>query len=441
MRMIGTLLVALAVTAAACAPSNGGKATTPTHPSDAPTVSAPEETPEGDDPEETPTPGPVAMPTGDGAGWRYAYISKQRKTELTDVTVAGPKEAWAVGSSGTKLLLLRYDGRRWREVDPPAELNGVLPPTYPPASDEGLLPGEESPPNAEPTWGDVHVAASAPDNVWLLVPKGPLPADGNYFAFRWNGSRWLKMPTMHHTAHVADFKVFGPDDAWTLHGYYKPDAMHWNGRSWRRTRLPADAHSLSGTGPEDVWAVGARDSGPAVTGAELNQPATMHWNGRSWRLIPTPTYAFAEPKPPEGSAVLSSVVALARDNVWAAGSHSYNHGEGRDLPVDPPPILLHWDGERWTKHTAPGCCGTDLAADGSGGILLSTPGTYPFHTSRLSPTGQWGDVPRPPAAPNFQYLRDIDVKALASAPRNGSAWAVGRLFNRKSQRAVIIGYG
>ncbi|MEU0566510.1 hypothetical protein ABZ297_14100 [Nonomuraea sp. NPDC005983] len=34
-------------------------------------------------------------------------------------------------------------------------------------------------------------------------------------------------------------------------------------------RLPADAQSLSGTGPGDLWAVGARHEGPAAprTGA------------------------------------------------------------------------------------------------------------------------------------------------------------------------------
>ncbi|MER6948473.1 hypothetical protein ABT294_31050 [Nonomuraea sp. NPDC000554] len=411
MRLIGTLLVALAVAVAGCASDGAGEVATTK--SGRPTAS----TSEG----ETPTPGPVVTPTADGSGWRYVYVSEQPDSELLDAAAAGPREAWAVGTASGKVLLLRYDGSNWRQVEPPAGLGAV------------------------PAGSQVRVAASAPDNVWLLAPKRVTGDQvDSMAAFRWDGSRWQEVGAELDTGDVADFAVLGPGDAWTVHGVGQPYARHWDGQAWRKVRLPADAQSLSGTGPGDLWAVGARHEGPAITNDEMSQPAAMHWDGQTWRLVPTPTYAFAEPKPPEGSAGLDAVAALSGDNVWAVGEHTFNHGEADDEPDDPPPILLHWDGRQWTKRSAPEsryCC-PKLAGDGSGGVLLAAGGPWFQDTWRLDAAGRRTHLPRLPAVPELKRSQFFGLEALADVPRTGTVWAVGRLEADGGfwRRAVIAQY-
>ncbi|MEV6040751.1 hypothetical protein AB0L65_57255 [Nonomuraea sp. NPDC052116] len=421
MRIIGSLLVVLAVAVAACTtPSgsvSGSESATPTSGRSTPTVPVLEE----DEDDETPTPGPLVTPTAGGSGWRYAYISEHEHADsnLTDVIATGRKDAWAVGVDDGSLLVLRYDGSRWRQVDPPRGL-GELP------SDARVL-----------------AAASAPDNVWLLVPTIS-SADGmdtDTTAVRWDGSRWRKIPGKLET--VADLEVFAPDDVWTVYGVERRHARRWDGRVWRKVRLPAEAESISGTGPSDLWAVGARYSGPGITRDEGSQPAAMHWDGRSWRLVSTPTYAFAAPKPPEGGAGLYSVLALAAGDVWAVGEHTFNHGEVDTEPDDPPPVLLHWDGRQWTRRKAPtfGYCCPLPAPDRSGGILLAVGSPGLGDSWRLSPDGRRTGVRRLPFIPGQKRDRRMfALEALAGMPGPRTVWAVGSVAVGDDGRAVIARY-
>ncbi|MCK2213429.1 hypothetical protein MF672_006425 [Actinomadura sp. ATCC 31491] len=355
-----------------------------------------------------PTPGPVATPAVTGAGWRYAYVSDRPDTRLTDLAAAGPREAWAAGSAAGELLLLRHDGTAWRPAEPP--------------------PGRiRVPPGA-----DVRVAASGPADVWLLLPE--IGADEQVEALsavRWDGSAWHRVPGRIDAPAVADFAVLGPADAWAVHGAGRPLATHWDGRSWTDVPLPGDAEAaaLSGTGPADLWAVGARHSGRGVTGSELSQPAAMHWDGRSWRLVPTPEYAFAAPKPPEGSAGLEGVLALSPTDVWAIGTHTFNHGEAADEPADPPPILLHWDGRAWSRHTAPKagyCCPRLAESPSGGGVLVVTGSPRLRDTWRMAaPGGPAARLPRLPAIPGLKRSQFFTAAGLA---RSGTVtWAAGTL--------------
>ncbi len=355
--------------------------------------------------EEAPTPGPVVTPAASDGGWHYAYVSDQPGSRLTGVTAAGPREAWAAGSEGDRLLLLHHDGTAWRRADPP--------------------PGAP----AVPEGADVRIAASGPDDVWLLLPE--LGADDQVQALtavRWDGSAWHRVPGRIDSPYVTGFAVLGPADAWAVHGSGRRDAAHWDGRSWTKVSLPAYASALGGSGSGGLWAVGFRSSGPGVTESELDQPAAMRWDGRSWRLVPTPTYAFARPKPPEGSAMLDGLVVLGEDDVWAIGVHTFNHGEVDDEPADPPPILLHWDGRSWSRQNAPGdrgyCCPL-LAAGPAGGVLVVTGSPRLRDTWRVAaPGGSAVPLPRLPAIPGLKRTQFFKVEGSA---RSGTTWAAGTL--------------
>lgn len=86
--------------------------------------------------------------------------------------------------------------------------------------------------------------------------------------------------------------------------------------------------SVSFAGPDDGWIVGGAEG-------NLNTPHIYHYAGGSWTK---------ETQDEQGH--LTTVVALAPDNVWTAG------GGG---------LAYHWDGANWKKFTLPGGCVHGLA--------------------------------------------------------------------------------
>lgn len=85
--------------------------------------------------------------------------------------------------------------------------------------------------------------------------------------------------------------------------------FRWTSGGWT-THAPASFRSgtgLAGTSPNDVWA--------------SNHRSFIHWNGAR-----TETFAAGRSYP--------TLLAIARDDVWAAGSHR---------------VLAHWDGAEWQE--------------------------------------------------------------------------------------------
>ena len=108
---------------------------------------------------------------------------------------------------------------------------------------------------------------------------------------------------------------------------------HWDGSSWTQVPTP----SLQGTGyflgvaaiaSDDVWGVG-------VQGGYPFQTLTEHWDGSSWTVIPSPD--------PDDLEQLSGVSGSSGPDAWAVGWHSHSLGD-----VDHHPLIMHWDGSRWS---------------------------------------------------------------------------------------------
>ncbi|MFC7468478.1 hypothetical protein ACFQVA_14355 [Actinomadura keratinilytica] len=90
----------------------------------------------------------------------------------------------------------------------------------------------------------------------------------------------------------------------------------------------------------------------------MTQTAAHHFDGSRWKTVDTPLRRFADPVPPEAGAALGTVFAVAPDEVYAYGRHSFNHGEVEDEPDDEE-LRLRWDGKRWRDLPgAEGACGT-----------------------------------------------------------------------------------
>ncbi|WP_306335545.1 hypothetical protein [Streptomyces sp. KL118A] len=292
-------------------------------------------------------------PAAEGRSWKLEYVDEDEAPDgrLTTVTASSADDVWAAGyklrggsmDDPDRQFLVHYDGTAWHRRKPPAELDGNV--FHP------------------------RLASSGPDDVWLF---GFGLRDGASAA-RWDGNRWRRVPRPPLDGPAEGIKAFAPDDVWVVAGQRR--VLHWDGSRWNTHALPAEPTALDGASGDDLWAVGHRDSGPGVggDGGELTQPAAMHWDGRTWTLTRTPEYRFPEPVPPEPGASLDGVKAVSPKEVWAYGSHSFNHGEVEKEPSIEH-VLLRWDGSRWHEQKGArqddACLSRGIDAHGEDGGLL-----------------------------------------------------------------------
>jgi hypothetical protein len=127
-----------------------------------------------------------------------------------------------------------------------------------------------------------------------------------------------------------DVTAIGKSDAWAVgttnedgSGNAAPVAVHWNGRKWAASALPAGLHgtllAASASGPANVWAV-----------SWLNQYA-LRWNGRKWAVAKRFT----------GGGELTGVTAISASDVWVFGAGGFEGGDG----------TWHDNGRTWTRFT------------------------------------------------------------------------------------------
>lgn len=113
---------------------------------------------------------------------------------------------------------------------------------------------------------------------------------------------------------------------------------HWNGSAWTQVASPNPANyynilrGVSGSGPNDVWAVGAYANSGEPNGAR--HPLALHWDGSNWSQVTVPTSGFA---------ILNAVTAITPSDAWAVGSKN-----GYSTPV-----AFHWNGVAWSEVLTP----------------------------------------------------------------------------------------
>lgn len=322
----------------------------------------------------------VAEPAPTPERWQVAYATESENATLFDIAPVAKDEGWAIGQVATDEVLFHGRDGHWQQTAMPL-------PTA-----RGLF--------------NIHLAGSAPDNVWLFAGSSVSGANGESTdvpaARRWDGQQWLTIPV---TFTATDIAVLSPSDVWVLDAGLsdgRPVTQHWDGHGWTAHVLPDPAEALSASGPENVWAVGWRDD---PTGRTQAQPATMRFDGRDWQSVPTPD------DPPtsaaKASSMLKEVVAVSPDDVWAFGVHDDNPAAS-----DPTIRVLHWDGSAWrTAARAPEYT-VDIhpfpdmvaAGDGADGFVLAGyqhggrdgtlrvigyPAPPPANAHSGSPTGQF----------------------------------------------------
>lgn len=127
------------------------------------------------------------------------------------------------------------------------------------------------------------VWGSGPDDIWIVGDRSESDGDRAASILRWRGDGVV-------TARVAEAAPEGEGEGWFA------------------------GLAVAGTGPDDVWLVGA---------SRWDAPPVVHHDGAGWRYHPEPWCTYG---------VFWSVWPNSRVDVWAAG----NYGG-----------VWHWDGAAW----------------------------------------------------------------------------------------------
>ncbi len=361
--------------------------------------------------------------------WRYVRTGDTGAgTTLGDVTAPGLEVAWAVGSRGSRPMLMTWTGTRWRETALGFP-NGTL------------LEG---------------IAATSPRDAWVVGYDGGTPEIA-----RWTGHGWadVSMPSTGPSFPRA-VDARSPADAWIVgsrDGFAgsRASTWHWDGRSWSAVPLQNGAGvnselvAVSVHKEGDAWAVGASGTAPP-------RQLLLHWDGTAWTSAPAPDL--------RAESELTDVTMVSSDDVWAVGgttaparpagtpksaprkpaprasapykaspgksaAHPTGKSVGRTIrPVQPPsqdsrPLAEHWDGHAWRVTPTPASDGQfySVAGDGASGIWAA--GQRSDGRALLAHwDGRGWDISRPPTPDG---RGPAAVWAITQVRGTSYFWAVG----------------
>lgn len=232
----------------------------------------------------------------------------------------------------------------------------------------------------------------------------------------WDGTQWNPVPDdpPGFSETLAAVSALSANDIWIV-GSYNYGSLggtlteHWDGTQWTHVQSPnggnnewAGLSSVSALATDDVWAVGTTDR--LVYGG--GTPLILHWNGTYWALISSQTL--------QGNLYLRSVSAIAPDDVWAVGTYLV----GSTLESE----VAHWDGTAWSPSPIPTFGGTfslygvvAIDANDVWAVGYTWSQTLTMHWDG----SVWSVVPSPNIGNGGNRLYAVD--ALAS----DNVWAVG----------------
>jgi hypothetical protein len=276
------------------------------------------------------------------------------QSTLAAADLLSGSDGWAVGATPTTGgVIERWNGQRLAVVTSPNILDGQI--------------------NAFA--GLTAVDALSSSTAFAVGATSFYGTDGlshsNAVAERWNGTAWSRL-TVPNNPSINSFsavKAFSATDVWAI-GRAGDSfsgatlAMHWNGTGWTTAATPSPGTRdniltrVSGSGPNDLWAVGYYRDLPY--GNRAVHSLALHWNGSSWSRVATPDVGPIQ-------TFLKDVVALSPTNAWAVG---YASGGINGTTA----VVLHWNGTAWSVSAAPALgalnsvaavSATDLWATGS----------------------------------------------------------------------------
>jgi hypothetical protein len=313
-----------------------------------------------------------------------AFLSVQG--QLASVATISGSSAWAVGDNTavpTKPILAHWNGKKWADVT-----SGALP-------SRGRLFG---------------VAKFPGGGAWAVGFSGGATHQPVILRLAGGTARRVPVPSV-RGGELLGVSATSATNAWAVGDVVRGPALilHWNGRTWRRMRLPAsftarDLSRVAATSAGNAWAIGDGRHGGEVI---------MRWNGRRWSSAAFPA--------PGGQALqLRGLTATSASNAWAVG---WTGG----ITTSSATVALHWNGKKWKRVPSPdpfaggegdGFLGVDASSAGNawavgGGFTWLDGAPLTAHWNGTS----WTAVPTPTGTGNLLGV---------SVSPSGQAWAVGQ---------------
>jgi hypothetical protein len=238
------------------------------------------------------------------------------QNDLHAVAASSATDIWSVGQTA-----IHFDGSKWTAF---------------------AIPGI----GGDNTSRLTGVVDFAPDNVWAVGLINIGQGNPNQVIEHFDGSAWS----------VATGPSFLPNDAPALEsitavsakdvwaaGYILtkndqslyPLFEHYDGTSWKAVETKFQSGTIFGISADasnDAWAVGT---------VAFGQTFVEHFNGKGWVVVPSPNAGL-------GWNVLEGVVALAPNDVWAAGYYTQAVNSTRPALT----LIEHFDGTSWKIVTS-----------------------------------------------------------------------------------------
>ena len=227
----------------------------------------------------------------------------------------------------------------------------------------GIVPGAQA--SAAPRWRFDKVITPASGSDWLYsvaaIGRSDAWATGaNYtegatrarlLVERYNGHRWRQVAIPADLTAVnpaAEIRVgaSSPTDVWVfeLLAGHKQRILRWDGRRWHVTTAPSwvlRGNPSGQPGQPDV-AVQSRSSAWVFSIGTRDQPSKVAREvGGRWHLVQLP-------------GVPASVAAVSGNDIWASGTNASMQ-----------PMIMHWNGHRWSSNAAPAGVVGLITADSS----------------------------------------------------------------------------
>ena len=349
-----------------------------------------------------------------GANWDIVSSPNQGTNSniLSDVAGSGPTGVWAVGSvsvgNTTKPLAEHWDGTAWTIVPLPS-----------PGSTANYL---------------FSVAVRAANDVWAV---GYYSNGGNTYATlveHWNGATWSVMPSPNEAsnAFLFDVAIAGANDVWAVgtYGANNNDSHslveHWNGSAWsvvpgRDAGPYSNLSDVAVVASGDIWATGSY-------GANAGETLAEHWDGSAWGIVPTPNAG------PLNGNVLTHVVALARNDMWAVGYYDNDSSVSQTL-------AQHWDGSIWIDTPSMNVQGALLnelwgvsaaSANDAWAVGYYETSNHLYQTLAEHWTGRvWNIAPTANVGAGNNFLSKVAVVAP------NDVWAVGIRATNNGQQTLV----
>ena len=315
------------------------------------------------------------------SGWRKVfskhYGPSRAYSGYEAVAATSARNAWAMGNTdesgatGGQDAAAHWNGKAWKPVTLPAAAQGYV----------------------------AEASAPAPGNVWAVTYLGA--------ALHYNGSKWTARQ-FPGTGELTGVTAFGPANVWVFGGPGAAPGLgtwHYDGKNWKqwKTGNAAGLERASAVSASSIWAIGSL----------LSPDSTIdHFTGKAWHLVSA--------KALQGLQFLS-IKAFSDRNVWVTALSD------NTASVD---YLLHYNGTRWTRITAPkGMQLSSPTSDGHGGLwlagfALATSKGYFVHRSA---SGTWASSAASGA-----------VEGLTAIPGASGLWAVGALRPANGGGSAVI---